>query len=110
MGEKTLAHRIGKPNRRARFVAAHRDRYQIFGVGRRRSRLRHARLPLSTVFGWQFAPARACSNRERGRATRIGRSMMNFPMQANGAEMMRLAACLATERGIEVCAPVTTPF
>ena len=27
-------------------------------------------------------------------------------MQANGAEMLRLACCLATERGVEVCAPV----
>ena len=27
-------------------------------------------------------------------------------MQANGAEMLRLACCLATERGIPVCAPV----
>src|SRR6185437_7226261 len=25
---------------------------------------------------------------------------------ANGAEMLRLACCLATERGVEVCAPV----
>ena len=36
--------------------------------------------------------------------------MLNFPMQANGAEMMRLAACLATERGVEVCAPVHDAF
>ena len=34
------------------------------------------------------------------------RSLRNFPMQANGAEMLRIACCLATERGIEVCAPV----
>jgi hypothetical protein len=27
-------------------------------------------------------------------------------MQANGAEMLRLACCLATERGVEVCGPV----
>ena len=27
-------------------------------------------------------------------------------MQANGAEMLRIACCLATERGVEVCAPV----
>ncbi len=27
-------------------------------------------------------------------------------MQANGAEMLRLACCFATERGIRVCAPV----
>jgi DNA polymerase-1 len=34
------------------------------------------------------------------------RSLANFPMQANGAEMLRLACCLTTERGIVVCAPV----
>ena len=38
------------------------------------------------------------------------RSLRNFPMQANGAEMMRIAACLATECGIEVCAPVHDAF
>jgi DNA polymerase I len=32
--------------------------------------------------------------------------LQNFPMQANGAEMLRIACCLATEAGIEVCAPV----
>ena len=31
-------------------------------------------------------------------------------MQANAAEMMRLAACFATESGIEVCAPVHDAF
>jgi hypothetical protein len=55
---------------------------------------------LRTVFGW---------------AVHVGpdanpRSLINFPMQANGAEMMRLAACLATERGIGVCAPVHDAF
>jgi DNA polymerase I len=34
------------------------------------------------------------------------RSLRNFPMQANGAEMLRIACCLATERGIEICSPV----
>ena len=34
------------------------------------------------------------------------RTLLNFPMQANGAEMLRLACCLATERGIQVCAPI----
>jgi DNA polymerase-1 len=27
-------------------------------------------------------------------------------MQANGAEMLRMACCLGTEQGIEICAPV----
>jgi DNA polymerase-1 len=34
------------------------------------------------------------------------RSHRNFAMQANGAEMLRIACCLGIERGIEICAPV----
>jgi DNA polymerase I-like protein with 3'-5' exonuclease and polymerase domains len=49
-----------------------------------------------TVFGWTL-----CT---RGDAN--PRSIRNFPCQATGAEMMRIACCLATERGIRVCAPV----
>jgi len=33
-------------------------------------------------------------------------ALRNFPIQANGAEMLRLAHCLATENGISVCAPI----
>jgi hypothetical protein len=51
---------------------------------------------LSTVFGW---PVHVTGNT---RPT----SLRNFPMQSNGAEMLRLACCLATERGVSVCAPV----
>jgi len=51
---------------------------------------------IHTVFGW---PVRVG---ERSNP----RSLRNFPMQANGAEMLRIACCLATERGIEVCAPI----
>lgn len=51
---------------------------------------------LSTVFGWTVRTENIT------RAT----TLRNFPMQANGAEMLRLACCLATERGVDVCAPV----
>ena len=51
---------------------------------------------LSTVFGWTL--------RVLGDARPT--ALKNYPMQANGAEMLRLACCLATERGISVCAPV----
>jgi hypothetical protein len=51
---------------------------------------------LRTVFGWTVHVGPDANPR----------SLRNFPMQANGAEMLRLACCLATERGIEVCAPV----
>ncbi len=35
-----------------------------------------------------------------------GRTARNFPAQANGAEMLRLAVTMACEAGIMVCAPV----
>ena len=52
---------------------------------------------LSTVFGW---PQHFTDGAVRPTALR------NYPMQGNGAEMLRLACCLATEAGVEVCAPV----
>jgi hypothetical protein len=62
---------------------------------------------LRTVFGW---PVHVCPkiDKRRPEAGLIvnPRSLRNFPMQANGAEMLRLACCLATERGVEVCMPV----
>ena len=51
---------------------------------------------LSTVFGWIWRTENAL------RPT----TLRNFPMQSNGAEMLRLACCLVTERGIDVCAPI----
>ncbi len=51
---------------------------------------------IHTVFGWTVRLTQDPNTR----------SVQNFPMQANGAEMMRLACSLATERGIRVCAPV----
>jgi acyl-CoA synthetase (AMP-forming)/AMP-acid ligase II len=55
---------------------------------------------LHTVFGWKVHVGQISNPR----------SLRNFPMQANGAEMMRLAACLATERGLGVCCPVHDAF
>jgi DNA polymerase-1 len=55
---------------------------------------------MSSIYGWHRRI------NELDRAT----SLMNFPMQSNGAEMMRLASIAATEAGIEVCAPVHDAF
>jgi hypothetical protein len=51
---------------------------------------------LRTVFGWTVHAGDKPNPR----------SLRNFPMQGNGAEMMRLACCLATERGVRLCCPV----
>jgi DNA polymerase-1 len=49
-----------------------------------------------TVFGWRINVNDKPNER----------SLRNYPMQANGAEMLRTACCLLVEAGIEVCAPV----
>lgn len=51
---------------------------------------------LTAVLGWSVHVTKDANPR----------SLRNFPLQANGAEMLRLACCLATERGIRVAAPV----
>ena len=53
---------------------------------------------LCTVFDWTM---------HYGPDTKINpRSIRNWPMQAHGAEMLRLACVLATERGLRIIAPV----
>ena len=53
--------------------------------------------PLTTPFGW-------CIQVESG--TPKANTFLNWPMQANGAEMMRFACSFAVQRGIKLCAPI----
>ena len=53
---------------------------------------------LYTRFGWLI--------RLGFRANANSRSLLNWPMQSNGAEMMRLACCEGTEAGLKICAPI----
>ena len=98
MGERSLAAQIDDSPAAARILLRqHRETYPTFWRWSD-AVVDHAMLhgSIATVFGWPL---------------HIGtepnpRSVMNFPMQANGAEMLRLACCLATERGVGVCAPI----
>jgi DNA polymerase-1 len=98
MEERSLAARIGQPPIVARdLLRAHRETYRTFWRWSDAA-VDTAMLSgsLHTVFGWHVHVGENPNPR----------SLRNFPMQANGAEMLRLACCLATERGIEVCAPI----
>jgi DNA polymerase-1 len=97
-GAEGLALRLGQPLIVARdLLRAHRETYRKFWAWSDAA-VDYAMLggSLHTVFGWRVHVSEDTNPR----------SLRNFPMQANGAEMLRLACCLATERGIEVCAPV----
>jgi DNA polymerase I-like protein with 3'-5' exonuclease and polymerase domains len=98
MGTKSLALRLGRSPAVANdLMQAHKRTYRKFwqwieqfvgtAVALRRCH---------TVLGWglQIAPGYNA------------RTLYNFPMQGNGAEMLRQGCCLGTERGIEVAAPV----
>ena len=98
MHEKSLAVRLGQPEAYAReLLRLHRETYPTFWRWSQAA-VDHAMLCCSiyTVFGWTVQVSEDANPR----------SLANFPMQGNGAEMLRLACCLATERGISVCAPV----
>lgn len=98
MGPDSLAIRIGQPSYRAReLLSMHRKTYPTFWTWSDAC-LDYANFygNLKTVFGW--------TNHVGSDAN--PRSLRNFPMQANGAEMLRLACCFMVEEGIKVCAPV----
>lgn len=98
MMEDSLARRMGKPPVMAReLLRLHHQTYPVFWRWSKAA-VDHAMLRghLQTVFGWRVQVGPQANPR----------SLANFPMQANGAEMLRLACCLATERGIRVAAPV----
>ena len=98
MEAESLALRLGQPIVMARdLLRAHRETYRTFWRWSD-AVVDHAVLTgsLATVFGWTVHLT-AGSN---------ARSLRNHPMQGNGSEMLRLACCFATERGVEVAAPV----
>jgi DNA polymerase-1 len=57
-------------------------------------------MTLRTTFGWRICFPPGCGKGINPR------SMLNWPMQANGAEMMRLGVAMAIEAGLMICAPI----
>ena len=98
MGEESLALRINQPVARARqLLELHRRTYRQFWKWSD-SVVDEAVLGgvLWSSFGWRIQTSSNPNDR----------SLRNFPMQANGAEMLRIASILITEAGIRICAPV----
>jgi DNA polymerase I-like protein with 3'-5' exonuclease and polymerase domains len=98
MGAKALADQLGDiPLKAKRLLQAHKDTFsqywrwservqnEGFGTGK-----------LQTRFGWQRNVA----------ATDSPASVRNFPVQGNGAEMLRLALMKLARDGIHVIAPI----
>lgn len=98
MGADSFAERLKQPKLRAKqLLEMHRKVYRkfwewsdnVYNVTINKNRL-------NTVFGWQMNVPIDVNPR----------SLRNFPMQANAAEMLRIACILMVKRGIQLCAPV----
>jgi DNA polymerase-1 len=98
MEERSLARRIGQHLLVARSLLRHH--HDIFWRYWEWSTNRVHRTMFAgftyTVFGWRYHVTLDYNVR----------SIRNFPMQANGAEIMRLAVCLGVENGITICCPI----
>lgn len=101
-GPDSLADQIGQSPAHAReLLRLHRETYPDFWRWSDAA-VDHATLTgaLHTVFGWRLLVGPDANPR----------SLRNFPVQGAGAEMMRIAAFLATERGVAVCGVVHDAF
>ncbi len=98
MAAASLAVRLGSTVARAReLLELHHRTYPVFWRWSDSAVDRALLLgSLHTVFDWRVHTGPDPNPR----------SLRNFPMQANGAEMLRLACCFLVEDGIHVCAPV----
>lgn len=98
MQEKTLAGNLNAPTAEAReLLRAHRRTYSRFWQWSQAAiDTAMLRGHLDTSFGWRLHITGDT------KAT----SLLNHPMQSNGAEMLRLACCFLAEAGIELCAPI----
>jgi hypothetical protein len=98
MGALSLAKKMGETFDQAKeLLSAHRETYPRFWKWSD-AVVDYAELNqyLNTTFGWKI-----CLNKISNT-----RAYRNFPMQANGAEMLRLACCLVLKAGVKVCGPI----
>jgi len=98
MQAETLSQRAGVPLYRGQqLLRAHKEAYPVYWQWVE-SLINHARSVgyIETVFGWRKFVNEIDTNN----------SLQNFPCQANGAEMLRLACSMAMDAGLKIIAPV----
>ncbi len=98
MGAETLSEYLGVSELKARALL--RSHHEIFATFWRWSAAVYdaaiATGRLESTYGWRMKVLPG---------VRSG-TILNWPMQSNGAEMTRLACCMAVNRGIKIIAPI----
>ncbi len=98
MSEFGLAAKLNKPVAFARnLLAQHRRTFPVYwNWSEQRVKIAMLTGRIRTVFGLPIHTVGGDNPR----------FLANFSMQGNGAELLRLACCMVTEAGIQVCCPV----
>jgi hypothetical protein len=98
MGAKSLGERIGQSEHHGlALLHNHKSTYPEYWKWSNNAEARGMMgIPLQTIFGWSTL----------GREPIKALTFRNFPAQANGAEMLRMAIIGLVKAGITVCAPV----
>ncbi|MDC0971294.1 DNA polymerase [Alphaproteobacteria bacterium] len=95
MGQKAGLHVLEAEN----MLQRHKDVYHTFWKWADQNvNAGLAGIELHTIFGWKIRTGKGRDVKEN--------TFLNWPMQANGAEMLRLACIALEEDGIGICAPV----
>lgn len=98
MGEKALAQRLrGDKAEASHLLSLHRQTFRRFWRWQEEIiDTACCERQISTVLGWQMRVTPKTKEQ----------TLRNFPMQGNGAEILRLAVCLAVEMGVRVVAMI----
>ena len=104
MGAEALALNAGIHRVEANgLLNSHKRTYRVFWEWAEANQMRALMgEPLVTPLGWK--------TQLRNDPDPNDRSLLNWPMQSTGADIMRLSACELTEAGIEVCCPIHDAF
>jgi DNA polymerase-1 len=95
MGQKASLHVLEAED----LLQSHKDVYRTFWRWTDKNvNAGLAGVELHTVFGWKIRSGKGKDVKEN--------TFLNWPMQANGSEMLRLACIALEEAGIGICAPV----
>jgi DNA polymerase-1 len=87
----------GTEDQARELIASHKAVYRRYWEwSKATGRAARAAGVMHSVFGWRLNVRQD---------TKAG-TIRNFPLQANGAEILRLACCLLVREGVRVCAPV----
>lgn len=100
MSAHGMAHRAGILAAEAReLLQLHREHYRSFwNWAENNVNNVLAGAVLSTPMGWQFRQGRGTEGNPR--------SILNWPMQSTGADILRLSCVRLMEAGVKICAPV----